>query len=127
MLARAAAERIEIGDEVAELAVRVHQLRHRAARACAVAQREIEAGEHEGPALVDGSGIAEVFAIEGIDVVGIGAGDLVEGKHASAVPDSAYTLTRRGRPPPRPTCPSRARPAAGRASRRRRAPARWWR
>ena len=82
MLARAAAERVEVGDEMAELAIRVHELRDRAAGARAVAQRQVEAGEDEGPALVHRGGVAEVLAIEGVDVLGIRAGDLVEGQHA---------------------------------------------
>src|SRR2546425_2237708 len=67
---------------MAELAIRVHELRDRAAGARAVAQRQVEAGEDEGPAFVHRGGVAEVLAIEGVDVLGIRAGDLVEGQHA---------------------------------------------
>ena len=110
MLARTATERVEIGHQMAELTIGVHELVDRAAGAHTITQGEVEAGEDERPALVDRGGIAKVLTIEGVDVFGIGARDLVEGQHPSA-----YTLRRRGKPRPRWFSPSRAWRAAAAA------------
>src|SRR5262249_29618867 len=74
----------EIGDEVAQLAIRVHELVDRAGTR-AVTQREVEAGEDQRPPFIDRRRIAEILAVEPIDVLGVGTRDLVEGQHIFSV------------------------------------------
>ena len=106
-------ERVQVGDQVAELAEGVHQVGgvEDAARGCrgldqgggrlAVAVRQLETGEESRPALVDGGGIGLVAAILLGHIV------LVRQRHpVQAVHDASLLASRRlSRHPPRRSFP----------------------
>ena len=91
--ASAVAERIKVGDEVTEVAIRLDEVgdtQRRLAlgnRGGAVLTRELVAREHQRPALVDGLRIALVLPVQPLDVVRVGARDEVEKVH-----DGRFTL-----------------------------------
>jgi hypothetical protein len=84
--ARAVAERIEIGDDVAELAIGVHEIGDgqasvRARSGTGGGARKLVAREDERPPLVDRVRIAPVVRVETIHVLRICAGDVVQQPH----------------------------------------------
>ena len=94
----AVTERIEVGDEVAELAVGVDELGDlgRPRRSAGATAREIVAREEQSPAVVDGGGIALPVSVERFHVRRIRANDLVEGQHGVLKPLPVQST----RPPP---------------------------
>ena len=99
VVARAVAERIEVGDEVAKLAVGVDELSDLggARRRAGAAAREIVAREEQSPALADGGGIALPVTVERFHVRRIRTNDLVEGQHG--VPETLRYQSTRPRGP----------------------------
>ncbi len=87
-------ERVQVGDQMAELAVGVHQIedaddrlggrRNRGARGGAgtvAAARQLESGEKQRPFLADRARIRLVTPVLLVDVSGIGARDLIQARH----------------------------------------------
>ncbi len=94
MLAGTAAEGIEVGDQMAEIAVGVHEVADFRTRRAAGAMREAElvGREDERPALVDRTWITAVLAVQGVHVLGVLARDEVE--HAQPFRNGSASLCR---------------------------------
>jgi hypothetical protein len=77
-------ERIEIGDQVAELAERVDQVEDAdhgldaAGRPGGASEAEFVAGEDEPPGLVDALRVLAELLVEGGDVIGVRAGEMID-------------------------------------------------